>query len=120
MSRKAVQDYKNVTLLTVVALRRCRSRGIIRVVSAESTAVLLTQALEGSGVDSEQVAGLAGSLVWRIGRLADDAPVTVRVGSTQALQQFSELPRLRSASDQELEEALQDGSLKVEWVGPRL
>lgn len=88
--------------------------------SSESTASLVRQALEESGLAAGAVDSLASSLVWRIGRLSDDSPVTVRVGSTLGLQQFSELPRLRNASDQEIEEALSEGTLKVEWVGPRL
>lgn len=89
-------------------------------VNPESVSSQIAEVLAESGVDQETVADLAGSLVWRIGRLSDDAPVTVRLGTAQGLQQFSELPRLRNATDQELEEAITDGSLKVEWVGPRL
>ncbi len=74
-------------------------------------------ALAELGVDESDFEGLASSLVWRIGRLSDDAPVTVRLGTTSGLERFAELPRLRNATDQELEEALADGSLQVEWVG---
>ena len=62
---------------------------------------------------------LAGSLLWRIGRLADDAPVTVRVGFATSAAIFGELPRLRNASDDELLAAVESGDLRVEWVGPR-
>ncbi len=88
--------------------------------SNESFAGNIEELLAGVDVDAEQLAGLAGSLVWRIGRLSDDDPVTVRLGTTQALQQFADLPRLRSASDQELSEAVAKGDVRVEWVGPRL
>ena len=71
------------------------------------------------GIDDSALEGLASSLVWRIGRLSDDAPVTVRLGTTAGLDRFAELPRLRNATDQELEEAINEGSLLVEWVGPR-
>ena len=87
-------------------------------VNIESVSSRIGQVLAGTGVEPADLANLAGALVWRIGRLSDDSPVTVRVGSAQGLQQFGDLPRLRNATDQELEEALQDGSLRVEWVGP--
>lgn len=87
--------------------------------SHESLAARIGEAASEAGIDAEQLANLAGSLVWRIGRLSDDEPVTVRIGMTQAVQQFAELPRLRNASDQELSEAVSAGELKVEWIGPR-
>lgn len=62
---------------------------------------------------------LAGNLLWRIGRVSDDGPVTVRVGLASSAPLFAELPRLRSASDAEIEAAIQEGSLRVEWVGTR-
>lgn len=89
-------------------------------VNIESVSSSIVRTLEDSGVGPDALADLAGSLVWRIGRLSDETPVTVRIGSAQGLQQFGDLPRLRNATDQELEEALEDGSLRVEWVGPRL
>lgn len=87
--------------------------------STETVSAQLSQVLERFDIDQEMFSGLAGALVWRIGRLSDEAPVTVRVGTAAGLERFAELPRLRNASDQELEEALRDGSLHVEWVGPR-
>ncbi len=120
MSLQAVMDYKNVTRVTVPSLLHSFCARYHHRMSSESTASLVRRALEDSGLDAETIGNLASSLVWRIGRLSDESPVTVRVGSTQGLQQFSELPRLRNASDQEIEEALSDGSLRVEWVGPRL
>lgn len=65
------------------------------------------------------LAALAGSLVWRMGRLSDDSPVTVRVGLTQSVHLFADLPRLRNATDPEIDEAIAEGTLRVEWVGPR-
>lgn len=62
---------------------------------------------------------LASNLLWRIGRVSDDGPVTVRVGLASSASLFSELPRLRSASDAEVEAAIHEGSLRVEWVGTR-
>lgn len=66
-----------------------------------------------------QVDALAGTLLWRIGRAYDDGPVTVRVGYASAAPLFAELPRLRPASDQEVEAALHSGDVSVEWVGAR-
>lgn len=67
-----------------------------------------------------QVDTLAGSLLWRIGRAFEDGPVTVRVGLASAAPLFADLPRLRAATDQEVEAAIQEGDVHVEWVGPRL
>ena len=67
-----------------------------------------------------QVDSLAGSLLWRIGRAFEDGPITVRVGLASAAPLFAELPRLRTASDQEIEAAIHEGDVQVEWVGPRL
>ncbi len=66
-----------------------------------------------------QAEALAGSLLWRIGHAFEDGPVTVRVGFASAAALFAELPRLRAASDQEVEAALASGDVQVEWVGPR-
>jgi len=71
------------------------------------------------GLAAEAIDDLAGSLLWRIGRLADDAPVTVRVGFATSATAFGELPRLRNATDEELVAAIESGELRVEWVGPR-
>lgn len=74
---------------------------------------------DGAGVDGATLDALAGQLVWRIGRVSDDAPVTVRVGLARSTPAFADLPRLRSASEAELEEALAQGRVRVEWVGGR-
>ena len=66
-----------------------------------------------------QVDALAASLLWRIGRAFDDGPLTVRVGFASAAPLFADLPRLRPASDHEVEAALQSGDVSVEWVGAR-
>lgn len=62
---------------------------------------------------------LASNLLWRIGRASEDGPVTVRVGLASSAPLFNELPRLRSATDAEVEAAVRESSLRVEWVGPR-
>lgn len=69
--------------------------------------------------DAATLDALAGHLVWRIGRTSDDAPLTVRVGLAGATASFAELPRLRSASDAEIQAAMDAGEVRVEWVGSR-
>lgn len=73
----------------------------------------------GEAPDPEMLDTLAAQLIWRIGRTADDAPLTVRVGLVGSTPAFAEMPRLRNASDAEIQEALEAGELRVEWVGPR-
>ncbi len=73
----------------------------------------------GGGVDPALLDSLAGQLVWRIGRAAEDAPVTVRVGLASAASAFAELPRLRNATDAELRDAIDAGEVRVEWVGTK-
>ena len=75
--------------------------------------------LETAGVSSEDLDALANQLLWRVGRVADDGPVTVRVGFATSASLFADLPKLRSASDAEIEESVQNGTLRVEWVGYR-
>ncbi len=72
-----------------------------------------------SGVPPASLDDLASNLLWRIGRVSDDGPVTVRVGLASSAALFHELPRLRTASDAELQAAVEEGSLRVEWVGAR-
>lgn len=72
------------------------------------------------GLDEAQAEALAASLLWRIGRAYEDGPVTVRVGLASAAPLFAELSRLRAATDQEVEAAVHEGDVQVEWVGPRL
>lgn len=79
----------------------------------------LAETLAAHGLDAEPLDALASQLLWRIGRNGDDGPVTVRVGFAQSAALFADLPRLKSATDAELEEAAQTGSLRVEWVGAR-
>jgi Protein of unknown function (DUF3248) len=57
-----------------------------------------------------------GQLVWRIGKddLSDE--VVVRLGYASATPRFAHLPRLRSATDQELQAALEADQINIEWV----
>ncbi len=80
----------------------------------------LMETLADIGVEATAVEELASQLLWRIGRVSDDGPVTVRVGLASSAGLFQSLPRLRSASDAEIESAVREDLLRVEWVGPRL
>ncbi|WP_345464759.1 DUF3248 domain-containing protein [Deinococcus carri] len=59
---------------------------------------------------------LGGQLVWRIGKdeLSDD--VVVRLGYASATPRFAHLPRLRSVADTELQAALSENRVVIEWV----
>lgn len=84
-----------------------------------SLASHLSEVLGGTDVNEQQIEALASQLVWRIGRVNDEGPVTVRVGLATSARLFVDLPRLRSASDAEIEAAVRDGELRVEWIGSR-
>lgn len=80
---------------------------------------LVSDALGKNDLDAETLAALAAQLVWRIGRTSDDGPVVVRVGFATNAALFGDLPRLKNATDAELERAAQEGDVRVEWVGQR-
>lgn len=77
------------------------------------------EGLEAAGLAVEDLDALASQLLWRVGRVADDGPVTVRVGFATSAPLFADLPKLRSASDADIEQSVEDGTLRVEWVGYR-
>lgn len=79
---------------------------------------LVEDVVSARSLDPKQAEGLASQLVWRVGRLSDDDPVTVRVGFATSARLFADLPKLKNASDQEVEAAIKEGDLRVEWVGP--
>lgn len=64
----------------------------------------------------KQLDALGGQLVWRIGKDESSEQVIVRLGYASATPRFAHLPRLRSAGDQELQDALQAGRVVIEWV----
>jgi hypothetical protein len=72
---------------------------------------------ENKSSDVKTVENLAGNLVWRIGRLTDDAPLTVRIGLASSIKLFNDLPKLRSANDNEIEAAMKNKDFRIEWVG---
>lgn len=64
-----------------------------------------------------QLESLGGQLVWRIGKgEAGEGEVVVRLGYASATPRFAHLPKLRSASDAELRDAMERGAVVVEWV----
>jgi hypothetical protein len=65
----------------------------------------------------EQLEHLAGSLVWRVGRLTEEAPLTIRIGLASSASLFNELPKLRTATDAEIEAAMKVKDFRVEWIG---
>lgn len=65
---------------------------------------------------TQQLESLGGQLVWRIGKDEVSDAVIVRLGFASATPRFSHLPRLRSAGDTELQEALEAGRVVIEWV----
>jgi hypothetical protein len=65
---------------------------------------------------ARQLEALGGQLVWRIGKDELSDNVVVRLGYASATPRFSHLPRLRSAGDQELQDAVETGRLVIEWV----
>lgn len=77
----------------------------------------VAELLEEIGLSEGDMDSFAGNLVWRIGRLNDEAPVTVRVGLASSVPMFNDLPKLRNASESEIEAAMQEDSIRVEWVG---
>ncbi|MFA5552658.1 MAG: DUF3248 domain-containing protein [Trueperaceae bacterium] len=80
----------------------------------------LTATLADSGLTPQALEEFASQLLWRIGRTEVEGQVTVRVGLASSAEQFQILPRLRGASDAEIEAAVREGTLRLEWVGPRL
>lgn len=65
---------------------------------------------------SRQLEALGGHLVWRIGKDEASENIVVRLGFASATPRFSHLPKLRSANDTEIQAAIDEGRLLVEWV----
>ncbi|WP_309572419.1 DUF3248 domain-containing protein [Deinococcus sp.] len=59
---------------------------------------------------------LGGQLVWRIGKDELSDEVVVRLGFASATPRFAHLARLRSAGDAELQAALTEQRIVIEWV----
>jgi hypothetical protein len=55
-------------------------------------------------------------LIWKIGKDEQEEVLVVRTGMVSASGRFAQLPRLRSASDQDVERLMQEGRVRVEWV----
>lgn len=79
----------------------------------------MTDAPESPALSPELLQGLetlGGQLVWRIGKDESSDDIIVRLGYASATPRFAHLPRLRSAGDAELQAALQDNRVVIEWV----
>ena len=75
------------------------------------------QAVTKQGLNSDTLDALSSQLLWRIGQSFDKQSLVVRVGLAKSAPLFSELPKLRGATDLEVELALKTGDFQVEWVG---
>jgi hypothetical protein len=78
----------------------------------------LEAALESANdtVPRAQLEGLGNQLVWKMGRDEITGSVVVRVGYASATGSFSDLPKLRAATDSEIADAAKNGELIVEWI----
>ncbi|MFD2608569.1 DUF3248 domain-containing protein [Deinococcus taklimakanensis] len=79
----------------------------------------MTDAPESPALSRELLQGLetlGGQLVWRIGKDESSDDIVVRLGYASATPRFAHLPRLRSAGDAELQVALRDNRVVIEWV----
>lgn len=65
---------------------------------------------------TRQLEALGGQLVWRIGKDELSDEVVVRLGFASATPRFAFLSRLRSAGDAELQAALAEKRVVIEWV----
>ena len=65
---------------------------------------------------ARQLEALGFQLVWRIGKDELSDEVVVRLGFASATPRFAHLARLRSAGDAELQAALAEHRVVIEWV----
>ncbi|RDI95084.1 DUF3248 domain-containing protein [Meiothermus sp. QL-1] len=59
---------------------------------------------------------LGNHLVWRIGKAEGEEVLVVRVGLASAAPEFAHLSRLRNVTDEEIEQLVRAGQVRVEWV----
>ncbi|MDX2003698.1 MAG: DUF3248 domain-containing protein [Meiothermus sp.] len=59
---------------------------------------------------------LGNHLVWRIGKAENEEMLVVRVGFAGAASEFSHLPKLHNASDEEISALKDAGKIRIEWV----
>jgi hypothetical protein len=59
---------------------------------------------------------LGNYLVWRIGKAEDEEILVVRMGFASTAPDFGQLPKLRSVSDEEIEQFKTNEQIRVEWV----
>lgn len=65
---------------------------------------------------TRQLEALGGQLVWRVGKDEVSDEVVVRLGYASATPRFAHLPRLRSVGDAELQTAVAENRVVIEWV----
>lgn len=65
---------------------------------------------------ARQLEALGAQLVWRVGKDELNDNVVVRLGYASATPRFAHLPRLRSANDAEIQAALAENRVVIEWV----
>ncbi len=78
---------------------------------------LTQQAVTKQGLDNDILEALSSQLLWRIGQSASEQSLVIRVGLASSAALFADFPKLRGASDLEVETALKTGDFQVEWVG---
>ncbi|WP_157202761.1 DUF3248 domain-containing protein [Calidithermus chliarophilus] len=59
---------------------------------------------------------LGNNLVWRIGKAETEDVIVVRVGLARSASNFALYPRLRNATDEDMEALVKAGQVRVEWV----
>lgn len=59
---------------------------------------------------------LGNHLVWRIGKAENEEMLVVRVGFASAASEFSHLPKIHNASDEEMTTLKDEGKVRIEWV----
>ncbi len=78
---------------------------------------LVKQAADKQGLSNDVLEGLSSQLLWRMGQSPDKQSLVIRVGLASSATLFADLPKLRAASDLDVEVALTTGNFRVEWIG---
>jgi hypothetical protein len=59
---------------------------------------------------------LGSHLVWRIGKAEEEEVLVVRLGLAGSTPHFANYPRLHNATDEEVEQLVKAGQVRLEWV----
>lgn len=78
---------------------------------------LVEKAVTEQGLSNDVLNTLSSQFLWRMGQNTDKQTVIIRVGLAGSAALFSDLPKLKGASDLEIEAAIKTGDFLVEWVG---